>query len=73
MFEKQQKRMNNYTKESNGSANITCASPSAINESKKEFEETTKKNMSHVVGEFKKVSLDSKMPVILAWNELMAN
>ena len=65
MFEKQQKRMDRYTKESNG-VNQPLIAPLQASYSGPQVPkvpgESTKANMSQVLGEFRKVS-DSESPV----------
>ena len=64
MFEKQQQRMDNYTRESNGS--ILHGSVKSLHDpSCKGPEDMTKKKMSQVVGEFKKVSTENESQVTI--------
>ena len=69
MFEKQQKRMDIYSKESEGSVE-NVQQRSFVFDQPKKPEDLTRKKMSHVVGEFKKVSGDLDSPVILAWHDI---
>ena len=62
MFEKQQKRMDHFTKESNGSEPQETQAPNPHGMCKGPGTKT-KENMSQVVGEFKKVSADGNSPV----------
>ena len=64
MFEKQQKRMDHFTRESNGTALHGTAQPSPCNQVRGP-ENKAKETMSKVVGEFKKVSVDGDLSVSL--------
>ena len=62
MYEKQQKRMDSFTRESNGSV-LHGSEPSTHESVSKGAEKKTKEKMSRVVSEFKKVSAESDSPV----------